>query len=84
MDDTLGHIGLPPKKRATDQGEGGNKEADSTLEEDDPREWRPSHSDEYIGAIDKGNGWEPAVTLQDLSMEEDLETFEYLEIGGDE
>jgi hypothetical protein len=80
MDETLGHIGLPPKKEPKVREEPDNEPEDL---DNDPRSWRPSE-DGYIGAIDRGNGWEPAVILQDLSMDDGPgEFFEYLEIGGD-
>jgi hypothetical protein len=77
-EDPIAHIGLPPKKSKPND----SLEEDDVSQEDDPRSWRPSE-DEYVGAIDRGDGWEPAVIIEQLSMEEDSSQIEFIYFGED-
>ena len=78
MSESIEHIGLPPKKSKV------AIEEDVGDLVDDARLWTPFSDGGYVGAIDRGDGWESAVTVERLSMEEDSYPYdEYVQIGED-
>lgn len=74
-DDSIAHIGLPPRKEKAQVEE--KKDED----QEDPRLWTPQDYGEYVGAIDRGNGWEPAVMIEGLQdLDEDSNDNGWVEI----